>query len=84
MPAGLYGNFTLVEPSFSKPTFQAFHSKRVCVEFKFVSKQALRINQPLQVSVSIDTNAMDVVTCGGKSRGTVRTYLPLEVVGLVN
>lgn len=44
IPAGLDGNLALVERSFAKPQFQAFHSKGVSVEFKLVSKQALRIN----------------------------------------
>lgn len=61
IPAGLYCCFTLIEGSFSKPQFQALHSQGVCVELKLVSKQALRIHQPLQVSISIDADAVHIV-----------------------
>lgn len=65
IPAGLYHCFTLVQSPLSKPQLQAFHGEGVGPQLKLVSEEAGRINQPLQVPVSIDTNATYVAACRG-------------------
>lgn len=50
------------------PPLQARNHKRVCQGVEFVGKQSRRFNDPWQVSWSVYTAVLDVVTCKGKCR----------------